>query len=343
MPVPTVPRPGWRPWTLALTLAGTLAAVGWAALSFGTPTLSLADLWEVVRGGGEDGMARLVLFKLRLPRLILGILAGAALGATGVILQDALRNPLAGPELTGVSAGASAVVAVLVVFHLPVSWWLFPWLACAGGLAGGLVVLAVVRRFHNPVRMALAGAAVSALFRAVVVAVAAAGAPNSVGILFLFLMGSLGNRTWQHVKVLLPWVGAGVPLALAAARVLNVLRLGDEVAEGVGLAVQRWRWMLLLLGLTMTAGVVAVCGPIGWLSLLAPHLVRYLLDTEDARQVLPLTAILGAVMLVAADFLARTLFHPQETPVGIWTAVLAMPILLVLWRWQFRNPGPQGP
>ncbi|WP_165423157.1 FecCD family ABC transporter permease [Ktedonosporobacter rubrisoli] len=155
--------------------------------------------------------------------------------------------------------------------------------------------------------------------------------PDQTNLIFVYLLGSLANRTWAAIWLVLPWLFVGEVLALLSARTLNVLQLGDEVAENLGLKVVRVRLLFLVLGIALVAAVVAVCGPIAYIALLAPHLARRMLNTDDARLVLPLAAFLGAGLLVAADLLAREVLAPVELPVGAWTT-LGGPVLLALLR-----------
>lgn len=325
-----------RPLLLALGLLVALLAVAMLSLMVGTPRLSPIGLWEVLGGGGER-LAHLTVLQLRLPRVCLGAMTGAMLGLSGALLQGALRNPLAGPELLGVSAGASVVMAAIIVLGVPVTFVWHPWLALAGGLLGGAVVLVTAQISRDVLRLVLIGAAVTALLNALVITIISLGNPNSIGLLFLYLLGSLANRTWEHVQIVGPWAAVGVPVALLCARPLNLLQLGDEMAEGLGLRVVATRGLLGLVAAGLVAAVVAVCGPIGWIALLAPHLTRQALGTSDARRVLPLAALIGAMLLLAADLLGRVLFAPVELPVGIWTTLVGGPVLLFLLRHTLRG------
>lgn len=320
-----------------LVLAGCLvvALLGFMLLGLmlGIPQLTIPDLLTIAQGGG-DRVARIVVIELRLPRIVLGVAAGAMLALAGTLLQDAMRNALAGPELLGVSSGASAVMAAIVIFHLPVPWNLYPFAALAGGGLAGLVVLVAMRKINDPVRLVLMGVSVGALLYAAIIAIVSLGDQNDVGLLYLYLLGSLANRTWDYVNLVWPWAVVGIPLALIMARPLNLLQLGDEVAEGLGLHVVRWRLLIVLLSAALVAAVVAVAGPISYVALAAPHMARRVLRTPDARQVLPIAMLIGAVLLVGADLLAKNLFSPLELPVGIWTTVIGGPILLVLLRRQ---------
>jgi iron complex transport system permease protein len=322
-----------RVLVLAAVLLLILAGIALLALTLGTPRLGLADLLTIAQGGGTK-LARIVVPELRLPRLALGILAGMMLALSGALLQDGMRNGLAGPELLGVSAGASLVIAALTIFNLPLLWELWPVAALAGGMTAGGVVLLSMRRLNDPVRLVLTGVAMGALLYASIISITMLGNQNSVGLLYLYLLGSLANRTWTYVQLVLPWAVVCIPLALLAARPLNLLQLGDEVAEGLGLRVVRLRLGLTLLSAGMVAAVVSTCGPIGYVALVAPHVARRLLRTTDARQVLPIAALIGAVLLTGADVLAKNLFDPLELPVGLWTTLLAGPALLILLRRQ---------
>ncbi len=341
-PPAAVATRGRAPRRLALLialLALVLAALGLAALLHGTPRIgALAELWPILLEGDGQRIARLVVWELRLPRLLLAALAGAALATAGVLLQDALKNPLAGPELLGVGAGAALVVAIVVVFRAPLPFALLPPAALCGGLLAGLVVLAAMRRSKSSVRLILLGAALTALLNALLICVISLGEQQEVAALYQYLLGSLAGRDWRHLSLAAPWLLIGLPLAALCARPLNLLQLGDEVAEGLGLPTVRTRALILALAATLTAAVVAVCGPVGFVALLAPHLARRLLGSGDARLVLPAAALLGATLLVGADLLARLAFAPIELPVGIWTTALGGPALLILLRRQLR-PG----
>jgi iron complex transport system permease protein len=318
---------------LLLMLAGIVCIVGIGLLTLmlGTPAVSPRELIEIARGGGVP-LDRLIVTQLRLPRLVLALLAGVMLGLSGTLLQDTMRNPLGGPELLGVSSGATFVVATITLLHLPVELRLIPWLALAGGLAAGTVVVLSVGRISDPVRLVLTGAALTALLNAGIFVLISYGNTNDIALLYLFLVGSLANRTWNYVKIVLPWAIIGIPAALLCARWLNLLQLGDDVARGLGLPVGRVRLLTLSLGAALVAAVVAVAGPISFIALLAPHLARRLLRTSDARVVLPLAAVLGALLLSAADLLARHAFAPLDLPVGVFTTIIGGPILLVLLR-----------
>jgi iron complex transport system permease protein len=207
-----------------------------------------------------------------------------------------------------------------------------PLLALTGGLGAGGIILLVTRLTRDPVRMILIGAALGALFGALITVVVVLGEPDELRVLYSFLVGSLIGRGWEAVQLAAPWLAVALPIALLFGRPLNLLQLGDEMAEGLGLPVFRTRALIFAVAIALNAAIVAVCGPIGFVALIAPHMVRGLLQTSDARQVLPISALLGALLLTTCDLLARELFSPAELPVGLVTVAVGSPIALLLLR-----------
>jgi len=240
-----------------------------------------------------------------------------------------MNNRLAGPELLGVSAGASLFMAAITVLHLPVPFRLHPLLALAGGLAGGLFVTLSARGSKGTAGMLLIGMSVTAILNGLLIILIALGTSNDVNLLYMYLLGSLANRSWDHVLRMLPWFVLALPAAQLFTRALNLLQLGDESASGLGLKVGRTRLSILIVCTALVSITVAQCGPIGYISLLAPHLVRTVFRASDARVLLPFSALCGAAMLAAADLLARWLLHPLEIPVGIWTTLAGGSVLLL--------------
>lgn len=337
-PIPAVARPARRPARLSrvliigLALAAALGTTGVLALMLGITPIAPDEVVRILLSSAGERVPRLVIWTLRLPRFLLGALAGAALALVGTLLQDALGNPLAEPGLLGVSTGASLVVAVVLVFDLSVPFVSLPILALIGGMAAGIVILGATRLTRDPVRMILIGAALTSLLGALITSCVVLAKPDDIQLLYTFMVGSLTGRDWDSLTLAAPWLLIGIPLALVCARPVNLLQLGDELAEGLGLPVFRTRLLILLLSAALVAPVVAVCGPIGFIALLAPHMARRLLGTPDARQVLPIAGLLGGVLLTAADLLAREILQPAELPVGLVTIALGSPLALVLMR-----------
>lgn len=317
-------RPGPR-WLVAVGLV-VLAALVLLALGPG-----LLRAWAT---GVADPVQELTLARVRAPRVLLGALCGAALGLAGALLQDGLRNPLAGPELLGVSSGAALVAATSTVLALPVPLGLRAPLALLGAAAAGLVVLLAASTSQDATRVVLVGAAVSAVLSGLVVAVVSLGTAGDVDLLLRYLLGSLAGRGWDDVLVLAPLLLPATLGAWLLRRPLGVLALGDPAAAALGVRPARLRLAVVTVALALTAAVVAVCGPVAFVALLSPHLVRGLGGTSVSARVLPAAGLAGAVLLVGADLLARTVLAPVELPVGIATTVLGVPLLLVALRRQ---------
>ncbi|MBM7517270.1 FecCD family ABC transporter permease [Nocardioides nitrophenolicus] len=309
---------------LGLAAAGCLLAalcVGHPVLAPGTAVAALLD---------PDHPQRVTVGEVRLPRAVLGAVAGGGLGLSGLLLQDALRNPIAGPELLGVSSGAAVVVATIVVLGLGVPLALQPWLALAGALVAGAGVLLAMGRTRAPDHVVLVGAAVSAACGGLVVAVVGLGTQGNVVVLFRYLMGSLAARGWSHVATVAPLVAAGILVAWLIRRRVEALTLGDEVAAGLGVAVARTRVLAVGTAALLAAAVASACGPVAWVALLAPHLARRLTGSASTRRALAPTLAVGGLLLMAADLGARRLLYPVEVPVGIVTTLVGVPALLLL-------------
>jgi iron complex transport system permease protein len=321
-------RVGRRATAVAVAAGCALVLLAAADLSLGIPGLGLHTVWDALTGtaGQTD---HVLVWQSRLPRFVLGALAGALLALAGVLMQDGMRNPLAGPELLGVSSGAAAVMAAITVFSLPVAPGLQPALALGGGLLGGGAVVWASRHGQHPARVILIGVAVSALLNAVITTIISLGSQDTVALFYSYLVGTLQDRTWQQVLLVLSWLPAAA-IGYALARRLNILQLGDTVATGLGVRAGRLRTGILLLAIAAVCSVVATCGPIGYVSLLAPHIVRRALGARDARLVLPTAMLAGAVVLTAADLVARVLLGQLEVPAGIWITLLGGPLLLLI-------------
>jgi len=319
---------------LALWLGGLallLACVTALSLVRGVMPLPLAEVLAALANPRGDTLAAILVWDVRLPRAALAVLAGASLAAAGVLLQGALRNDLADPGLLGVASGASLAVALGVVFGLAEPAAL-PGLALAGGLAVGLLILGATRLSRDPVRMILIGAALASLFSALIVAVIVLGNAFQLRTVYAFLVGSLIGRDASDVLRLLPWAALLLPASLFFARGLDVLRLGEEMAAGLGVNVFRLRLLLMLVAIGLTAPVVATCGPIGFMALVAPHIARAILRGTDAARVLPLAMLIGAALLASADLLAREAMAPAELPVGLVVTALGAPAAILLLR-----------
>ncbi|MEM7272835.1 MAG: iron ABC transporter permease [Actinomycetota bacterium] len=327
----TAARPR-RVVTLGIILVLVVALVSILAVMIGQTAISAGEVIDILLTGGDDRVKNVVVTEVRLPRMLVGLLAGAALGVSGVMLQDALGNPLAEPALLGVSAGGALAVAAIVVFAVPIPAGTLPFFALIGGLVAGAIIIGATRLTSDPIRMILIGAALGAFFSALITTVIVLADPDNLRRLTRFLIGSIIGRDWRHVRIMLPWIAVGLPVGMVFGRTLNLLQLGDELAEGLGLNVVRARTAIFVVAIALNAAVISVCGPVGFVALVAPHLARGLLATTDSRQVLPIAALLGAALVVGADLLAREVLRPAELPVGVFTTLVGAPMALYVLR-----------
>ena len=332
-----VPGAAVRVWPSIAIAAGVilvgLAGLGVAHLSVGEPLVAPTQLPGILVGDSGDRIEQLVVRELRVPRLILALLAGAGFGISGAILQIVLRNPLASPELLGVSAGASLAMAAVLLLNAPILFALHPVAALGGGIAGGLIVLATSRGARTPLEAALIGVAVSALLNGAILAIISlAAASGAVRIFFLFTVGNLANRTWDHVHLVWPWLLVGIPAAFLLARGANVLQLHEDVASSLGMPAQRMRLVFVALAALLIGSLVAVAGPIAWVGLLTPHVARLIVARPDARLLFPAAALIGALLVLASDVLSKVMLYPREIPVGLCATIIAAPVILLLLR-----------
>ncbi|GGU58382.1 FecCD family ABC transporter permease [Streptomyces lavendofoliae] len=307
--------------------------------------MSPSTVWDLL-GGGGDTTEQHIFWQLRLPRLLVAMGAGASLAVAGLILQSALRNPLAGPEVTGVTPGA--VLGAVTATALGLAGWDSPLAvvvaACAGGCVGALLLwLLAGRAGGDPAQTAVYGVLVSAVlggFTAMVLLVE----PGELGSVVQWLVGTTEGRVWEHWHLLWPWALAWGAAAWLLAGPLTLLRCGDDIAQAAGLAARPARTLAMLCAVALTAGAVAAVGALGFVGLLVPHLAMALFGA-DLRVGLPGAALLGAVVVCGADaaaqlssrLLPRVLDADQLTlPVGALTACLGAALLLVVVR---RAPG----
>lgn len=335
-----------RHW-LGLAVGAVLLAVMLAGVLVGPAAISLADLLgallrPLARMIGEDQSASavqpswqaVVIWQIRLPRVLTGAMVGAALAVSGAVLQGLFRNPLASPSVLGVASGASLGAVLAIFLGLAVTQvWALPLFAFAGALTTLFVVYGIaVRGGHTPVAtLLLAGIAAGAFNVAMSSFLLALALENwEVGKSIVYwTMGGLEGRTWDHVLLIAPFLALGLALVMAYPRDLDALLLGETQAASVGVNVPRTRLVLLLVTALLTAAAVAVAGGIGFIGLVVPHIVR-LLAGPHHRRLLPLSALLGALLLVGADLALRLLFATNEIPLGVVTAAMGAPFFLFL-------------
>ena len=276
-----------------------------------------------------------IIFDIRLPRVLMAGLVGAALAIAGATYQGLFRNPLADPYLIGVAQGAS--LGAVIGFLLPVSWnlagfGLVPLLAFFGALLATTTVylLARVGKALPVTTLILAGVALRALLRSIVSYLVISRGEALRGIIF-WLMGSFSLSDWSEVGVVLPYVAVGTIVIILFSRMLNVMQLDEEQAQQLGVNVERLKIILLAAATLITAASVAFVGTIGFVGIIIPHAVR-LVWGSDHRSLLPLSVLIGAIFMILTDLIARTVLSPTEIPIGVITAICGAPFFLYLLR-----------
>lgn len=280
--------------------------------------------------GGSAGMHQQIILNIRLPRTIVAGLVGVNLALSGAILQAVMKNPLADPHIIGISAGAG-IMGIFIMLLFPDLSWLITPAAFAGAM--GAAILIYILAWKNgiqPIRIILAGVAVSAFLGAGISALMIIYS-DRVHSALMWMVGGLSARSWPQVMIIWPYTLAGMIFTLLAARHLNILQLGDELAKGLGLRVERTRLILTAAAALLAASAVSVVGLLGFVGLIVPHAARLMIGS-DYRYLLPATIFLGAATVMLSDTFARVAFAPVELPVGIIMAAIGAPFFLFLLR-----------
>ena len=327
---------------LAIGLSALLAlvvAVGLVSLSLGPVEIPVSHVaWIVLSAIGVDvpefgRTEQLVIEQIRLPRIIVGAVVGMALGVAGATMQGLFRNPMADPGIIGVSAGGALGAVVAIATGLAGLFFLaLPAFAFLGAIGAAFLVygIAVVGGHFSMATLLLAGVAVNAFLGAVVSSIILLQSDNEAlrGILF-WLAGGLDSRSWEHVRIAAPLILGSTLLLLLMARDLNLLMLGDDEARSMGVRVGATRVILLATAALATGAAVAVSGTIAFVGLVIPHILRLLLG-PDNRVLIPMSALGGAVFVILADTVARTIIEPAEFRVGVLTAFVGAPFFILL-------------
>lgn len=336
-----------RRWLIVmLLLSASAVALLLVCLQFGAQTIWLGHSAEIVsrllREGttGRDTIdaAGVILLQIRLPRLLLGLLVGACLACVGVVLQALLRNPLADPYVLGVSSGAALGVALAILSGIGttvLATSVLPLCGFAGGLLSLLVVYRMAASYGRlPIHsLLLAGVILNAIFSALIMFITSVMEPiRSVGTM-TWLMGTLLAPSYPVLAMLALYLLAGLILLLKEAHILNIMALGEESARSLGVETEQVKRRVYVISALITGAVVSVSGMIGFVGMVIPHAVRLMLGA-DHRLLLPASALIGGMYLMAADTVARTLLSPTEIPVGIVTALAGGPFFIYLLAWR---------
>jgi len=333
MVVVRIPRVGWSTRVHARAVAVTLVVSGLAfavfcwSLAVGDFPIALSDVLASLVGAGSPD-TDFVIHTLRLPRGLTGLLVGAGFGLSGAIFQRLTRNPLASPDIIGVNAGAAAAgVLAIVVWHAQPAQVTLAALVGALGTAVAIYGLAY-KQGVTGYRLVLVGIGITAMLGSVVSYLLTRAEIFEAQRATVWLTGSLNGRSWDHVRPMAWALAVLVPVTVALARQLRLLELGDDAARGLGSRVEGARGALLLAGVVLAGIATAAAGPVGFVALVSPQIARRLVGPQSVG-LLPAAAC-GALLMVASDLVGRRVFAPTELPVGIITAVLGAPYLLLL-------------
>ena len=347
----SLPRPVWVGASLVIVLLLLIAinlSYGSVAVSNGQVIAILLQPLGIQLPIEFTQLQAAIIWQVRLPRVVLGLLVGGGLAVCGVAMQGLFRNPLADPALLGVSSGAALGAVMVIVLGATVFSGLTELLGAytlpiAAFLMGFVVMLLVYVLGHSPNRamsvatLLLAGIAINAFSNAILGLLTYLADDEQLRTLTFWLLGSLGSATWSQVLACLPLVGFAMLVLPLSARALNALLLGESEAAHLGFAVERLKIAILILVALATGATVAVSGIIGFIGLVVPHLLR-LAVTPDHRFLMPASLLAGAALILLADLLSRTIVSPAELPIGIITALIGAPFFVwLLWREKRRG------
>lgn len=320
---------------IAGLVAGFILMLGCfiASVRFGFTTVKWSDLTAVITDYDESSMEQVVVMTTRLPRACMAAAIGASLAMAGALMQAITRNPLASPSVMGINAGASVgIVAAITIFKVTQVSVLI-WISFSGAAVAAAAVYALGslgRDGLSPLKIIMAGSAMTALFVSMTQGMLVHNENGLQDVMF-WLAGSIAGRDIQTLEAVIPYMGVGWVAAVLLSRQLNIIGMGEEAARGLG---QRTGLVKLAAGIVvvvLAGGAVSVAGPIGLIGIVIPHIARYICG-QDYRWLLPYCALLGAILLLAADVIARFIILPEEVPVGIMTAAIGAPFFIYIAR-----------
>lgn len=316
-----------------LLLCAALLAVATLSITTGTRAIPIETVWQALTEFDPTSTEHRIIWDLRLPRTVVGLMVGTALGVAGAVLQGATRNPLADPCILGINAGAAlAVVLGVAVFGIT-QLSLYVWLAFLGAGTAMLIVYAVAsigREGATPVKLALAGAAITAVMQSIINAILLTS-PRTLDEVRFWQVGSLSGRSMEVATQVAPFIVLGLVLAIATARLLDGLSLGDDVAKALGQRVGLSRALAGLAAVILAGASTAAAGPIAFVGLTVPHVARAITG-PSYRWILPYSMLMAPILLLGADIIGRIVAPPGEVQVGIVTAFIGAPFFIALVR-----------
>ena len=295
----------------------------------GAVDISYQSIYQALFSG-IVGTNEQIIYNIRLPRTIVGLLVGMNLALSGAILQAIMRNPLADPHIIGISSGAGLAGVTIMILFPAMEYLITPVAFIGAMLAAVCIYILAWKGGIRPVRIILAGVAVSAFLGSGISALMIFYSDRVHGAL-MWMVGGLAARSWPHVDIILPYAIIGFLLAFFGAKYLNILQLGDEIARGLGVNVELTRILMTAVAALLAASAVSVVGLLGFVGLVVPHAARLIIGS-DYRYLVPASALLGMSVVTFSDTFARTAFTPIELPVGIIMAFIGAPFFLFLLR-----------
>jgi iron complex transport system permease protein len=304
-----------------------------ASILFGQTPVTLGESVRSFTSFDENSTAHIVVLNDRLPRAVIGSVVGAGLAVSGTLMQAVTRNPMASPSIFGINNGAIFFIVIGMVFFSVSSLTTLMWLAFAGAAAAAFIVYvlgSLGRDGLTPVKIVLAGAAISALFQSYTQGILVFDEAGLQDVLF-WLAGSISGRTLDMLLPVLPFISVALFTALFMGKAINLLVTGDDIAKGMGQNVVIVKALMGVIVVVLAGSSVAVVGAVGFVGLVVPHIARFLAG-NDYRWILPFSALTGAVLLVSADVAARLIIMPQEVPIGVMTALIGGPFFIYIAR-----------
>ncbi|SDE83654.1 iron complex transport system permease protein [Paenibacillus sp. cl6col] len=314
---------------LFIVLTFIVAALSLLSLSVGGVGVSLKEVLASLAGRNAEA-SNLIIMQFRLPRIIAAILIGAALAAAGALLQGVIRNPLASPDMLGVTGGASVAVVAFMTFVTGYSIHWVPFIAIGGALVTAIINYVLAwKKGVSPFRLVLIGIGISTAMGALTTFLLISGPTYLAAQVLNWMTGSIYGTNWVYIEVLWPWVAIFIPLSLLMAKELNVQSLGEDVARGLGNRLQLSRMILLFYSVALAGAAVGAAGTISFIGLMAPHIARRLVG-NCYKLIIPVSAFIGAIILLLADLAGRMLFQPLDIPAGVFTAGIGAPFFMYL-------------
>ncbi|WP_239617647.1 FecCD family ABC transporter permease [Cohnella mopanensis] len=311
------------------SLSLLLAALSFLCLSIGGVRIPIKEVFlSLVGNNGES--SDLIVMQFRLPRIVAALLIGAALAVSGALLQGVIRNPLGSPDLLGVTGGASvAVVAFMTLFTGYSIHWV-PVIAICGAFIVAFTNYALAwKKGISPFRLVLIGLGISTAMGALTLFLLISGPAYLTAQVLNWMTGSIYGTNWTYIQALWPWIAVFIPLSMVFAKDLNVQSLGEEAAIGLGVRLQLSRMAILFICVALAGAAVGIAGTLSFIGLLAPHIARKLAG-QSYPILIPVSAFIGAIILLLADLAGRTLFQPLDIPAGIFTAGVGAPFFMYL-------------